>query len=408
MTSKINARAAKSVPLANFLNSGAIVTGSTGLALWTKSLNLSSLQVGALGACSANAFGAAFGALIGGWIADRWGRQMIFRYDMLVYLLGTILIICAPNFFLLLTGFIVTGLAVGGGIPTTWTYAGESTDSHGRAHSVGITQFAWTIGPAIIYAIGGMVAPLGLIGTRILFSLLSIVAIITWQLQCQLAKITPPASGHQDAHPYRALFTNPTNLKSLLFLLGVYLFWNLVAGAMGFFMPYVYVQAGGLTNLQANALQMVLWACTGLGTYFFFAKLGDRYPYRRLFACGALGEIVAWVILTYGGMNWTCLILFILIYGLAAGLGAQQWYSLWTTELFPAKYRASAQGLSFFIVYGCSGIWSLFFPSLLKIGGLKVLGTVLILFLVISLVVGVIWTPHTQGKSLQEIIKERY
>ncbi|GAA2868036.1 hypothetical protein GCM10019817_11210 [Lactobacillus intestinalis] len=41
----------------------------------------------------------------------------------------------------------------------------------------------------------------------------------------------------------------------VLFLIGVYMFWNLVVGAMGFFMPYVYETVGGLSNTQANILQ---------------------------------------------------------------------------------------------------------------------------------------------------------
>lgn len=65
--------------------------------------------------------------------------------------------------------------------------------------------------------------------------------------------------------------------------MGVYLFWNLVAGAMGFFMPFVYETVGGLSNTQANLLQAVLWILTAASTYFGFAKFGDRVSHRGLF-----------------------------------------------------------------------------------------------------------------------------
>ena len=40
--------------------------------------------------------------------------------------------------------------------------------------------------------------------------------------------------------------------------------------------------------------------------------------------------------------------------------------------------------------------------------GFKAAGTLMIAFLIISLLIGTIWTPNTRGKSLDEITKERY
>lgn len=403
------------VSLTNFLNSGAIVAGASGLSLWTKSFNLNSLQVGMLGAFSANAFGAAIGALLGGWLSDRFGRKFIYNINMLIYFIGTLIVILANQFMTLLLGFIVTGLAVGIGIPTAWTYAAESSSGSGRARQVGISQFSWALGPVLIFFLGTLTSRLNVLGARILFVILAILSLMTWWLQRQLPesdqwlaqKKYEQKTGKKN-HPYRELFGQWTNIKTILFLLGVYLFWNLVSGAMGFFMPYVYVQAGGLTNTQANMLQVGLWLCTALGTYYGFSHFGDLINQRLLFAIGGIGEIIAWGVLTYGGMNWACLIAFIILWGLSAGLGAQAWYSLWSSELFPTKYRGSSQGVTFFVVYGSSGIWSLVFPTLLARFGLTLVGTLMILLLVISLLIGTIWTPQTQGKTLTEIINQRY
>ncbi|NEU02989.1 MFS transporter, partial [Escherichia coli] len=43
----------------------------------------------------------------------------------------------------------------------------------------------------------------------------------------------------------------PMYLKRILFLMGVYLVWNLAAGVMGFFMPYIYQQVGGVSANMA-------------------------------------------------------------------------------------------------------------------------------------------------------------
>lgn len=74
------------VSLTNYLDSGCIVAGASGLTLWATQFGLSSFAVGLLGAVSANAFGSAIGALIGGHLADKYGRKFIYTYNMLVYL----------------------------------------------------------------------------------------------------------------------------------------------------------------------------------------------------------------------------------------------------------------------------------------------------------------------------------
>ncbi|KMO52657.1 major facilitator transporter, partial [Lacticaseibacillus rhamnosus] len=132
------------VSITNFLDSGSIVAGASGLTLWTQHFGLSSFQVGLLGALSANAFGAALGALIGGPLSDKFGRKLIYTYDMLVYMVGTILVMFALNFPMLLAGFLVTGLAVGAGVPASWTYISETSQDDNRAKNIGVSQFAWS------------------------------------------------------------------------------------------------------------------------------------------------------------------------------------------------------------------------------------------------------------------------
>ncbi|KZU12395.1 putative L-rhamnose permease RhaY [Lactiplantibacillus plantarum] len=62
----------------------------------------------------------------------------------------------------------------------------------------------------------------------------------------------------------------------------------------------------------------------------------------------------------------------------------------------------------FFVVRGSAGIWSIIFPTILTTMGFRAAGTFMIGLLLISLIIGVIWTPQTRGKSLEQITKERY
>ncbi|EDN9704627.1 MFS transporter [Listeria monocytogenes] len=404
------------VSLTNYLDSGCIVAGASGLTLWATQFGLSSFAVGLLGAVSANAFGSAIGALIGGHLADKYGRKFIYTYNMLVYMLGVTIIMFAMNFPMLLIGFLVTGLSVGAGVPASWTYISEMADPSIRARNIGISQFAWSCGPAIIFTLGIIVSPLGLLGNRLLFLSLLIVSFVAWQLQRKLEEskdweaeqVKMKESGNRLEHPFKTAFSSMVNVKSVLFLVGVYLFWNLVAGAMGFFMPFVYETVGGLSNTQANLLQAVLWILTAASTYFGFAKFGDRVSHRGLFFVGALMAVASWVVLTFVGMSWVGLWTFVILWGISAGIGAQAFYALWSTELFPTKYRGGVQGVMFFLVRGSTGVWSIVFPVILANLGFTVAGTIMIGLLTVSLLIGVIWAPKTRGRSLDDITKERY
>ena len=65
------------VSLTNYLDAGAIVAGASGLTLWQNYLGLNEGHLGWLNAISANAFGAAIGAIFGGFLADKYGRKTI-------------------------------------------------------------------------------------------------------------------------------------------------------------------------------------------------------------------------------------------------------------------------------------------------------------------------------------------
>ena len=63
---KSSLKSTLAVSLNNYLDAGAIVAGSSGVTLWQNYLGLSEMHLGWLNALSANALGAAIGAIIGG------------------------------------------------------------------------------------------------------------------------------------------------------------------------------------------------------------------------------------------------------------------------------------------------------------------------------------------------------
>jgi len=331
-------------------------------------------------------------------------------------MLGILLIMFSFNFPMLLVGYVVTGIAVGAAIPAAWTYIAEEAPKGERAARVGWGQFAWSIGPAITLFLSVLLAPLGLLGSRIIFAQLFVVALITWIMQQQINESaiwteekekSRREVGKQDVS-WKQLFTVKANLKAIVLLVGIYVFWNLVAGVMGYFMPYIYETVGGLSASQANLLQGFLWTLTVAATYFVFIKLGDRVNRKLLYGVGAGMGIAAWLVLTFGGMGMFELYTFVVLWGIAAGFGAQAFYGLWAGELFHTRYRAKAQGFIFALARIAVGLISLVVPLMITSLGFQAAGLVMIGFLVIAAVVGLIMAPETRGKSLEEIQEDRY
>lgn len=333
-------RATIAVAMSNYIEAGSIIAIATSLAFWQSAFGISDFAVGLLAALSANAFGAAIGAILGGPLCDRFGRKAIYTYDLLVYMVGVLLAAFAVNYAMLLAAFVITGIAVGAGVPASWTYIAEQAPSGGRAKHVGTAQLAWSIGPLIGFALAAGLAPLGLLGSRLIFLHLFVVAAVVWWVRQGLTESTiwteeGRGASAIGARGLRGLFTRRVNVTALLFLGGIYLFWNTVAGQAGIFMPRVYDTAGLHSPVAQDLLQVLVWGCTVAATYLGFMRYGDRMSQRLLYVIGAALGIAGWIVLvafTDGGMP--TMLAFAVLWGVSAGVGAQAFYGLWASELF--------------------------------------------------------------------------
>ena len=190
----------------------------------------------------------------------------------------------------------------------------------------------------------------------------------------------------------------------------MYLTWNLVASVMGFFQQHIYETAGGLSNAAANLLSVGQWLVI-IATTFVFSMIVDKVNQRWLYFTGVSFAVLAWaMVLTVGITSMGGLLLFTLLWALQAGISVQSFYALWASELFPARYRAAAQGIMFFLVRGLSAAWGLGFVYIYgeQGEGFTRAAWVMLVLLVISLVIGTVFAPETRGKSLEQITRERY
>ena len=417
--------------MASYIDAGSIVALGVGLALWQEYLGLSNTLVGTLAAIGPNALGAAVGAFVGGRLGDLLGRKRIYQYDLLVYALGILLIVISVNAPMLFIGTVLVGVAVGADVPTSLALIGEFSPSRARGRLIGLSQVAWSLGPIVVFVLAFALSSLDLLGIRIIFAHLFVVAIVTWALRRGMVESArwTAASGAADTestsdpdmqpedaplpdNPMAAsrlgdLFSGP-NVAALLFTGTVYLFWNLAAGTYGVFFPFILRTLGTQSQAVSVALSSLSFVLTLLAVVFIFMPFSDRsHRNRRLmFGVGAAMQIVAFLLFLVLPFTIPVILANIILFGAGGALAGEPFYKVWSQELFPTMLRGTAQGLSFGVARTLLGIWSFFVP-VLAATGIRPVALLLMIFLAISGVVGFVFMPNTAGKTLEEIESER-
>jgi MFS transporter, SP family, inositol transporter len=400
--------------LANYIDAGSIVAGSAALALWVEAYGLSTDLVGLIGAFGPNAIAAGVGALIGGRLCDILGRKKIYQYDMLFYAFGMMWLVFAMNAWMIVLGFFLVGLAVGADIPASWSLIAEMAPDKKRGKHSGVAQVLWYLGPVVVLLMFLVLEPLGLLGARIVFAHLALLAVGLTFLRSRMKESqrwleaqakTPDGDAPLQRGNWRDLFTRQ-HIRSMAFLAGMYLFWNLWAGTNGFFFPYLLRTVGNQSQAMSVAIQALSFLLGMASIYFVFMKFADRVNQRLLFGLSALVQIVGMSLLAIFPLTLPVALAHVFLMAFGQGFGAQCFFQLWSSEMFPTLLRSTAQGVMFAVVRIALGVFSFFVPFLTATG-FTTLAWILVGFLTISGVIGFVWAPRNEGKSLEQLDAER-
>lgn len=394
--------------LANYIDAGSIVAGSAALALWQESYHLSNDFVGLIAAFGPNAIGAGVGALIGGWLCDKLGRKKIYQWDMLIYAVGMSMLVFAVAPWMIVTGFLIVGLAVGADIPASWSLIAEQAPDNRRGKHSGVAQVLWYLGPVVVLLLSLALTKLGILGARIVFAHLVVIALGLTLLRSRMqeSKRWVESQKSDAPKPGVSVLFQPRYLVSILGLVGMYGFWNLWAGTNGFFFPYILRTVGAASQAQSVAIQALSFFIGMLSIYFVFMRLSDKVNQRSLFIVSALIQIVGMALLAVFPLTIPVALLYVFLLQFGGGFGAQSFFQLWSAEMFPTALRSTAQGLCFAIVRISLGVFSFFVP-MLTAAGFTNLAWILTGFLVISGLIGALWAPRNEGKSLEQLEAER-
>jgi inositol transporter-like SP family MFS transporter len=127
----------------------------------------------------------------------------------------------------------------------------------------------------------------------------------------------------------------------------------------------------------------------------------DRVNQRLLFGLSVLVQVIGMSLLAIFPMTVPVVIVYLILVSLGA-IFVQAFFQLWSAELFPTLLRSTAQGICFAIVRIAMGIWSFVVPVLASTQ-FTTLAWILTSFLVISGLIGLIWAPRNEGKSLRQV-----
>lgn len=394
--------------LANYIDAGSIVAASVALKPWQDNFGLSEGFLGVLGAFGPNAIGAGIGALIGGRLCDKLGRKKIYQWDMLVYAAGMALLVFAVAPWMIVTGFLIVGLAVGADIPASWSLIAEQAPDDRRGKHSGVAQVLWYLGPVVVLLMSLVLTNLGLLGSRIVFAHLLLLALGLTFLRSRMRESQrweESQSAGTERPKLSSLFRGK-HLASILGLVGMYGFWNLWAGTNGFFFPYILQTVGGTGQAAATAIQALSFAIGMASIWFVFMRLSDKVNQRTLFGWSAVIQVVGMALLAVFPLTIPVALLYVFLLQFGGGFGAQSFFQLWSAEQFPTALRATAQGVCFAVVRIGLGVFSFFVP-MLTATGFTTLAWILTGFLVISGLIGWAWAPRNEGKSLEQLEAER-
>ncbi len=404
--------------LISYIDAGSIVAGASGLSMWQDYLGMSSVQMGLLAALSSNTGGAAIGALIGGKVCDKYGRKFVYNYALLIYMIGVLLICLATNYLMFLLGYVIVGLMVGADVVASWTFIAEEAPSKDRAKHCGSAQVAWMLGPVVVFLASiPLNSMFGLLGNRIIFAHLIVVAGWIWYQRLKMPESSEWTEAHKRTQEMEAKgikvrkahysdILHGTCLKTVVMLCAVYTLWNLAASTNGFFMPYIYEHVGNLSNSMSLFLTALNFVICILTT-FIFMYTGDKFNRRKIFAIFSGLGVISWFVwaLPPDMLQMWMLFFFTVFWGFSM---QQQFYQLWSSELFPVRYRATAQGFTFFVTRFSAAIWGFLVPIIMEAVGFQVAALIMIGFVAVSWFAGSFFGSDERGKTLDEITAERY
>lgn len=389
--------------------------------------------------------GAAFGAIIGGRMSDRWGRRHNVLVLAFVFFLGALGCALAPNVPIMIACRMVLGFAVGGASATVPMFIGELAPAHRRGPLVSRNELMIVTGQLIAYTSNAVISFVtdGAQAWRLMLGLATIPAIALWigvhfvpesprwlvakgrgaealevlrQLRTEdptperdeIAQVVEETNRAQQ--DVRGHLRTPWIRRITLIGIGFGIVIQLTGvNAIMYFAPTVLISTGmgtqaSLVATIANGVVSVIAVAVGV------VVIG-RSNRRTMLRIGMIGLVVSQVLLGLAFLlpdaPWRGYLILLLmlafLWFMQMFCGICFW--LMMAEIFPLRVRGVAMGIAVFCQWISNGVVTLLFPILLDAIGMRTF----FIFAAINFVV-LLWEqrylPETKGKSLEYLEEE--
>ncbi|WP_406128878.1 MFS transporter [Streptomyces canus] len=357
--------------MASYLDAALIVSIGVNLAIYRDAYDMGVWMAGAISAIVTICI--AVGSLVGGRLADVFGRRRLYNLDILCYALGAVVITLAPDDITLLVGVLLAGLAAGADLPTSLAVVSDAAPDHARGRLIAFTQVMWMLGIIVVVFAGFALSDTGMLGARLITAHLAVAALVTWHLRSKLELATGPdpeqdqvSVDKPDAQQGVALKNVWTRaaLVPMLATFAFYVTWGLGANTMGQFTTYLLVTVSGATQSVATGINL---ACLPIGLLLTlaFVRIADGPRRDRLFYVATVLQIAAFAIasLTVGAI--VGFLVFYLLYQLCYPFAGEANYKVWSQLTLPADTRGTTQGITYAVSRGVFAGVAFVTPALL-------------------------------------------
>lgn len=357
--------------MASYLDAAAIISTGTALVLYQEPLGLGTGDMGRLSALLT--FMIAVGALIGGRLGDLYGRRRVFMTTMAVYTVGAALMVAASGPGLLYAGVVLLGFAVGADLPVSLAMIAEEAPEGARGKLISYSHILWLVGIIAAQLLGIAIGGMGMAGGRILYLHLTVVALVVMVLRSRMPESHRWAAAHAGGAEVASESVDLGTLKQLLrgpFLapmIAVALFYALVnvgANTGGQFNTYIWVNLAGSTVQFASTISFLTFAIA-FGATYLLMRIVDGRNRMRWFAAMAVLYTLGYVIPAVLGVQVWTLITMGVIASIAGAIAGEPMFKIWAQELFPTRYRSTAQGVMIALTRVVAALVALWTPALL-------------------------------------------
>jgi SP family galactose:H+ symporter-like MFS transporter len=382
--------------------------------------------------------GATMGAILGGQMADRFGRRRVLLVTATIFGVGALASALASSPGILIASRIVLGIAIGLSSTNVPVYLSEVSPPAARGRIVSLFQLAVTAGIVSAYVVDYAFAKVG--GWRWMLGLAVAPAVIfgtgmfflpetpRWLIRSgrrelargvlirirdssdvdpEITEIEASLAQQVQSGSWSDLFHRHVR-PALVVGLGLAVFQQITGiNTVIYYAPKI-LQAAGFASASGAILATAGVGVVNFGMTIVAMLLVDRIGRRPLLLVGIAGMIVTLAVLalsfhsTFANLEWIAVIsLMGYVASFAIGLGPIFWLII--AEIYPLKVRGLAEGTAATFNWASNLIVSLTFLTLLEKLGASSTFALYAFFSVASWLFSYYRVPETKGRTLEQI-----